>query len=247
MTWVRRISFAVQFLTILPIPVGGVTDADLAAMPAFFPAVGLGLGLVLWGLDRLLVFWDPLLRAAVLVTAYTGVTGGLHLDGLMDTFDAWGSRRPAAEALRVMKDSRLGASGALAGILALLLKVAAWASLAAPHPLLAALVPGISRTAMLLAMAVEPPARPPQDSLGARTARHVKPWWAYCWAVGLLTAAAGLKPGWIAPVGGVAVLATAWGFAHGLSRRFGGMTGDTYGAVNEIAEVIGWVLLAAWR
>jgi len=246
-TWVRRMALAVQFLTILPIPVRDVADADLAAMPGLFPAVGLALGLALWGLDRLLVFWDPLLRAAVLVAAYTAATGGLHLDGLMDTFDALGSRRPAVEALEVMKDSRLGAIGALAGFLALVLKVAAWASLALSHPLLAALVPGISRTVMLWAMAVEPPARPPAASLGARTALHVRPWWAGLWSLGLLAGATGIDPGWAAPVGVLLILALGVGFAHWMSRRFGGMTGDTYGAVNEMTEVVGWVLLAAWQ
>src|SRR5205823_10717707 len=90
-----------------------------------FPVVGLGLGLVLVGVERVTSVLFPLLLAGLLtVTAWKLLTGGLHLDGLADCLDGLGGR-DAEHRLAIMRDSRIGAFGALGLILLLLPGIAA--------------------------------------------------------------------------------------------------------------------------
>ncbi len=243
----RRLALAITFLTIVPCRVPEpVTEADVTASAAYYPLVGAGLGGLLLGLAALMHPWPPLLAAAVLAVAYTVVTGALHLDGLMDTADAMASRRPPSEALAIMKDSRVGALGALAGVLALLIKVAAWATLLHGHlfPWLVA-VPAVARTGMLWAVAREPaaPGRA-APTLAQRYHGAVPPRVVLLWAAGLLAAALAVGGG------GAAVWLTAGGMvlaagaARATTRWLGGMTGDTYGAVSELVEAWGWIVAA---
>ena len=239
--WTRT-KLAIQFLTVVPVRLsaGEVQTGDLAASTRYYPLVGLALGSLLLAMARLMGAFSPLLRAALMVSVYTVVTGALHLDGLMDTVDAIASRKPTPEALGIMKDSRVGAIGALSGMLALLIKAAAF-SAAMPWPLLVA-VPAVSRLGMLGALAAAPPVAREGDTLAARYAgsvsRPVIVIWALILAAGLWVAGAG----WRGPVLVVAGLFVSALASVLLTGRFGGMTGDTYGAVNEVVEVIGWAL-----
>jgi cobalamin 5'-phosphate synthase/cobalamin synthase len=238
-----RMKLAVQFLTVIPVRLapGEAAAGDLAASTRYYPLVGLALGGLLWVMSRFMSGWTPVLRAALMVSVYTVLTGALHLDGLMDTMDAVGSRKPAPEALRIMKDSRVGAIGALSGMLALLIKVGALSAATLSWPLLVA-VPAVSRLAMLGALATTRPASRHGETLADRYAGSVS-WpvvvvWAVVLGVGLWIVGAGWE-GLVLLAAGLLVSAAASTF---FIRRFGGMTGDTYGAVNELAEVIGWVL-----
>jgi adenosylcobinamide-GDP ribazoletransferase len=97
---------------------------ELTASLAYFPAVGLVIGGLLSGFDRLVtMFWQADIRAVLDVIFLIILTRGLHLDGLSDTMDALGSNAPAEKALMIMKDSRIGAFGAMALVMCLLLKV----------------------------------------------------------------------------------------------------------------------------
>ena len=98
---------AIQFLTILPLGARG-TYAPRAMIP-WFPAVGLLLGLLLALFDMLVShLWAPPAAAALDVVLLMVLTGALHLDGLGDTADGLYGHRPAARALEIMKDSRIG-------------------------------------------------------------------------------------------------------------------------------------------
>lgn len=244
----RRLALAITFLTIVPLRVPApVTESDMTASVAYYPLVGAGLGGLLLGLAYLMQAWPSLLAAAVLAAVYTVVTGALHLDGLMDTADALASRRTRQEALAIMKDSRVGALGAVAGVLVLVIKIAAWSSLLHRDlfPWFIA-VPAVARTGMLWAVAHEPAARRgdaptlAQQYQGAVPIRVV-----LLWATGLLAAlllvgdrGGGGSAVWLT-VGGMALAA---GAARAVTRWLGGMTGDTYGAVNELVEVWGWIV-----
>src|SRR5439155_7993505 len=160
---------AVRFLSVLPMP-GRMqplekdeTAPHLAVGSTYFPLVGLLLGLLLSILTLLL---DPLLPqlvvAALLVVALVLLTGGLHLDGLMDSCDGLFGGRTRERRLEIMRDSRVGSFGVLGGICVLLLKFACFASLA-QHALFVALLVVLSsaRWAMVLALRIFPSARPP--------------------------------------------------------------------------------------
>ncbi|MGC8487355.1 MAG: adenosylcobinamide-GDP ribazoletransferase [Clostridia bacterium] len=241
-----RMKLAIQFLTVVPVRLsaGDVQAGDLAASTRYYPFVGLALGGLLWVMARLMSTWTPLLRAALMVSVYTVLTGALHLDGLMDTMDAIGSRKPAREALGIMKDSRVGAIGALSGLMVVLIKVGALSTAAMSWPLMV-IVPAVSRLAMIGALATAPPAAREGDTLAGRYAGSVSRTVVVVWALVLV---AGL---WVAGVGWAGTVLVAAGLLVAalastlLTRRFGGMTGDTYGAVNELAEVVGWVLASA--
>ena len=183
-------------------------------------------------------FGVPALVAAVLaLTAAALVTGGLHEDGFADTADALSGGWTVERRLAIMRDSRIGAHGALALMLAVLLRVAALASLAPREAGLALLAASaVSRGAMLPVLAFCHPARP--DGLGASLA-SVRP--AVIGAGLALAAGLGLAFGGIRAVvaGGLVAAAGILVARH----RLGGFTGDLLGAVAVAAECA--VLLAA--
>src|SRR5678815_1688706 len=135
---------AFAFLTRLPVWRGPLRDEDLGRSVSFFPLVGLVLGLGVTGLAAAVQGHLPPGLIAVLLA---GLTGGLHLDGVADVFDALGGgRRDRARMLEIMRDSRIGAHGAAALILLLLAKVAALAQVAAANDLVALLAfPTVAR------------------------------------------------------------------------------------------------------
>lgn len=120
---------ALQLLTIIPVR-RAPRPEDLHASLAYFPVVGVVIGLLLAGVGWLLRWVLPSsLVAALLVVAMVVVTGGLHLDGLSDTCDGLAGHRTVEERWRVMHDSRAGAFGVIGIALALLVKYVALGSM----------------------------------------------------------------------------------------------------------------------
>jgi len=113
---------AARYLTIVPLPGPARTSPDALGRAApWFPVIGLGIGGILVVTERVTELLFPLLLAGLLtVTAWKLLTGGLHLDGLADCLDGLGGR-DAEHRLAIMRDSRIGAFGALGLILLLLL------------------------------------------------------------------------------------------------------------------------------
>jgi len=208
----------------------------------FAPWVGVVLGLLQAALWALLEGRVPLLTQVALVLALgLLLTGGLHMDGAMDTADGLAAGDRLLEAMR---DSRIGASGAQALVLLLLLKAGALASLGSIVPVVLPWAAFWSRVAPLVAMDRFPSLRP--SGGGALHRRH--------WAglavelrpalllLGLLLVPT-LRQGWPAEGlwGGLpAVLVPLW-----LGRRLGGHSGDTYGACVEWTETLALLLAAA--
>ncbi|MGL4732729.1 MAG: adenosylcobinamide-GDP ribazoletransferase, partial [Fusobacteriaceae bacterium] len=98
------------------LPLGGKDDIDwekLGKSMKFFPLVGIILGLIMYSSVKILSISinSPLLIAALVVMIYVVLTGGIHLDGLSDTFDGIFSYRSKQRMLEIMKDSRVGANG----------------------------------------------------------------------------------------------------------------------------------------
>lgn len=238
----RSLITAIRFLTILPVPGKGLDGPDaLGRAAAWFPVVGLALGVLLAGLDRVLSWmFPPLLSALLVLTVWKLVTGGIHLDGLADCLDGLGVRDPDRR-LAVMRDSRIGAFGALGLILLLLLALAALAELTPELRRTSfTLAPLVGRYAPPLLARIFPPASP-DSGYGAAFMRVVSRPAVASGGVFVAVAAGvvfGLRGELAAAVGLGAALAAGSLF----SRRLRGLTGDGLGAAVEIAEL--GVLLA---
>ncbi len=240
----RKLLAAFGFLTILPTPGSSKCTAEtLCASGAMFPLVGIVIGAAMGALAWLAgIVWPQQVTALIVVAAMWAVSGGLHTDGLSDMADGFLSGRPRERVLEIMKDSQIGAMGAVAIIVAILAKVIC---LGVMDPAVffgaAVLAPIAGRSAMLVGMVILPPANP-GSGLGALflTRRN---WAEAVWACA------------VACVCGYALLGLAGVAAAGVSiaivlvfsikcyRKIGGATGDTMGASCELAEVA--VLLCA--
>lgn len=239
--WWAPMTAAVGFLTIIPMPSRPLPASVLARSAAFFPLVGAALGAMLGGIGWLL---DGVLPrgpvAALLLALGVILTGALHLDGLMDTADGAFGGRTRERRLEIMRDSRVGSFGVLAGALALLLQFACLTELAGEDRLraiVAALV--ASRWAMVIALSAFAPARADGLGAGMRAVAGRGSLIASSIATIVLLAAAG-PPG---PAAMIAAGIVALGGGILLARRLGGLTGDSYGAIAVVAETA--ALLAA--
>ena len=240
----RAFVMAVRFLTRLPVPAVAAGDADVGRALAFFPVVGFIVGVVLAAAAWVLAAWltAPLV-GVVVVALLAALTGGLHLDGVADVFDALGGAYGDRErALAIMRDSRIGAHGAVAVMLVLLAKVLAVAHIVQRHELRWLVVsPAIARWAVLPLMVYFPYAR--ESGLGKtfaeRGSRRELAWATAC-IVAVLVWTRGRGVGAAAGALAVALLCAQW-----MQRRLGGMTGDVYGMAIELAEVTCLVVAGA--
>jgi adenosylcobinamide-GDP ribazoletransferase len=248
---------AIRFLTLIPIPFGLPKDQsdyerNIAQSMRWFPLVGALIGLLgaaaAWAANW---FWPMPVGAVFAVIVMSMATGGLHLDGLADTFDAVLSWRSRERKLEIMKDSRIGTMGALALIAVLLLKITLIAAL--PGALLwiaLALAAAIGRWADLYGVYFFPAAS--EGGLGANYQRHTRRVDFVAATVLLLAVCAvvfALRPEGSLLLRIALSAAAGLGAAHLIFARWthtlGGLTGDTYGAINEIVEVIVLAVMAA--
>jgi cobalamin 5'-phosphate synthase/cobalamin synthase len=228
---------ALSFLT----PFGGHREPSPTALP-WFPVVGALLGFALggvWWVSR--HFWPPGMAAAVVVVADLGLTGLLHLDGLVDSADGLLPHLSPERRLEVMAEPAAGAFGVVTAVGVLLLRLAALASLPDSALLLAGLWCG-SRTLMAVIMTRVPYARAEGGLASAFMGSRVRPV-AIEGVLSAIVLGALWRPihGPIAVAGG---LAAGWAVVWLARRRVGGFTGDVLGAAGVVAETVGLVLAA---
>jgi len=235
---------ALQFLSSLPIRLPGMPEPrELGRSLLFYPLVGLLFGAILWAVNWLLQGTPTLLHAALLLSLWVLLSGGLHLDGLADSADAWlGGFGDRERTLTIMKDPRSGPIAVVTLVLVLLLKFTALLTLIEqPHSLALIIVPLIGRSALLGLFLTTPYVR--AGGLGQALADHLPRS-----AGKQVLAVSALACVLIAGLSGVlAVVLAALGFAwlrQVMLRRLGGTTGDTAGAMLELLEVGGMVGLA---
>lgn len=231
-------ALAWRLLTIIPLPfLPENFNHPAGRAAAYYPLVGLILGGLLAGAGQLFFFWFPsTLAAALLLVLWAALTGLLHLDGFIDSCDGLLPPRDPARRLEIMKDSRIGAFGAVGVVLLLLLKFNALAILPASYRLPALLlIPALARWAMTWAMARYPLARKEGTSVFFSAGLG---WPQVIVASGVTLAAALGLFGWL---GGL-LLGITWLtmtlIAFLAMDRIGGLTGDVYGAICEVTEVV---------
>lgn len=224
-----------SFLTIVPAPTWSPSPRVLARSAAFFPGVGFALGALLGALGLLLDRFLPSGPIAVLLLAAEALgTGGLHLDGLQDTADGVFGGRTREHRLEIMKDSRVGAFGTVAGALALLGAFTCLADLEGQARLLALVVSlTLSRWAMVMALAVFPSAR--STGLGASFRQNSTRWPTVIASISVVVLAICVGPFGLAGLGTAALFVFLGGWF--LTNRLGGLTGDCYGALAVVVEV----------
>ena len=235
----RAFLIAGRFLSRLPLPdPGPVSGPELARAAPLYPAVGLVIGLLIWGAARLLTLPSvPDLAAALVLVVWVWLTGGLHLDGLADTADAWvgglGDRR---RTLEIMKDPTSGPFGVLALVLLLLCKWSAIATLMAEGALAGLVwIPVLARAQLLTLFLTTPYVR--SAGMGADVRAHLPQ--AAAWS-GVVIATA-VSPLFLGIAALPAVLAAGALFLlwrRALIVRLGGFSGDTAGALVELTETV---------
>ncbi|WP_260961260.1 adenosylcobinamide-GDP ribazoletransferase [Pseudomonas citri] len=228
---------ALQFLSSLPVRLPGMPEPEqLGRSLLFYPLVGLLFGGLLWLLNALLTGAPPLLHAALLLTAWVLLSGGLHLDGLADSADAWlGGFGDRERTLRIMKDPRSGPIAVITLVLVLLLKFTALLALIEQgQGLMLILVPVLGRAALLGLFLTTPYVR--AGGLGQALADHLPR--RAGWRVLLVCALAGvLLTGWTGLFALLVASAVFVGLRQMMLRRLGGCTGDTAGALLELLEM----------
>ena len=232
---------ALGFLTGVPVGRGASPQALGRSIP-FFPVVGLLLGFLLAGADRLLGFLPGAVVNGLLLVLLAVATGGLHLDGFIDTCDGLVGMKKPHERWEMMKESRVGGFGVIGAVLLLLVKYAALGAL--PQRLGALiLMPVIGRWVGVLAISAFPYAKP--EGLGRTFKDAVRP--GHFVLASLFTLALSLalfRLEGLALMLGVGVLVLAFGLY--LRGRFAGLTGDNYGALIEAGEAIFLLLVIAF-
>lgn len=233
--------FALQHLTRFHLFKATFDERRFGRSGMFFPLVGLILGglliIVYWFAD---FFLPPAAVAAIAVVGLVIMTGGMHLDGLMDTIDGIYSGRSRLKKLEIMKDSRVGAFGVLGAVCLLLLKFSLFMGLGGVSYFSALIMMTVfGRWSMTYAIARFPYAR--EEGMGKLYKIHTGN---IELAVASLTAfIVALAAG---SIGGIIILVVTALTAHLLCGHWkialGGLTGDTYGALSEILEVFVLVL-----
>ena len=238
---------AFQFLTVLPFGTAEMaTPEALRRSRAYFPLVGACLGAVAALVDLAAQFvLPPTVSAALVLTVLALLTGGLHLDGLMDSCDGLFVWRTPAERLAIMRDSRVGSYGVSGGVLVLLLQFACLGSLT-----------GLLRTGGIIAM----------TTLGRWAMVYATVSFPYARAEGLgaaFTQGAGRRELLIATLLALVIVSvvldwhglmllvvawlTAWLVARATLRKLPGLTGDIYGAINEVVVLTTLLALATFQ
>lgn len=233
----RYFLLALSFLTRIPVPdLGKLEAVDFGRAALFYPLVGLLIGAVLCLPMLLFPNAAAVLLAAIVTVLWAAITGGLHLDGLADSADAWlGGFGDVEKTHRILKDPLVGAAGAIALIGLLLLKFTAlWVVLENGAWWVILLAPMLGRALILLLFLTTPYVR--AGGLASVVTEYLPrtmAWW--------LTLATLVLVALVSLHGLGAVLLGFWLLRRMMEQRLRGCTGDTAGATVESGEML-WLL-----
>ncbi len=244
----RKFQAALIFYTCLPLNPKGILD--FRGIAFYAPLIGILIGSAIASLDFGLELLKPspdfiYLRSLITISLGLLITGGLHLDGAMDTADGLAVTDPNRR-LEVMSDSNTGAFGAIAAIAILLLKVIALAAIKDHRFWILASVWSWARWGQLRAIMAYPYLK--VIGKGKFHQEDLYDW--QVWLVAILLTAGNFAIGWFyqsiyLAVGLTAIaFSLAWLTGAWFNRQLGGQTGDTYGAIVEWTEALSLVAIA---
>ena len=234
------------FMILTRLPVGEIRGAvpSIGASSWTWPVVGAAIGALAALAHALAVSAGvpPLLAACLAVLTSALATGGLHEDGLADLADGFGGGRTRERRLEIMRDSRIGSYGALALGFSLVIRICAIATI--PHPSIPfALIAlgAASRAPLPAALRLMPRAR--SDGLGSSAADVSEQSALLAGIIGLVALISlGLGNGLVTALA-ICLVVTSLGLLA--KARIGGQTGDVLGAMQQTAELSGWICLTA--
>lgn len=247
----RKFQAALIFYTCLPLSPQGALD--FRGIAVYAPLVGILIGSAIACLDLLLGILKPTsefiyLRSLLTILLGLLITGGLHLDGAMDTADGLAVTDPKRR-LEVMADSNTGAFGAMAAIAILILKVVALAAIKDQRFWILASIWAWARWGQLRAIMAYPYLK--AIGKGKFHQEDLHHW--QVWLVAILLTIGNLAIGYIFQSIYLAIGLTLIGFIFAcltgvwFNRQLGGHTGDTYGAIVEWTETLSLVAIAYWQ
>ncbi|MGF1539138.1 MAG: adenosylcobinamide-GDP ribazoletransferase [Pleurocapsa sp.] len=250
--WIKQQIYSfcssVVFYTVIPLP--WQWTGEWQRIARWSPLIGLIIGGLLGLINTIgQSFGIPTLtRSAILVALWVGITGGLHLDGAMDTADGLSVNDPERR-LSVMRDSATGAFGAIAAIIILLLKICAIYDLDAHLWFVLMFAAGWGRWGQVMAIALYPYLR--ETGKGALHKENLRSPQDILWGLLILLLFSSLSWQWlqwwqvILAIGGSSAIALLTGYWF--DKQLQGHTGDTYGAVVEWTEAFILCYLTAFN
>ncbi len=243
---IRHICMALLFLTHLPLPqIKNQTDKDLGYSVLAFPIVGLFIGIMLAAIEMLLKHHSADIIACIVLTFWVLITGGLHIDGLADSADAWiGGHGNFKKTFDIMKDPACGPMGVTAIVLILLIKFAAIKIIIQKSLLpLLILTPILSRTVIIALFLTMTYVR--QDEIGNAMSANLPKipaiiiLFSLIAAILLIFRSFGLEILMICLIAGYLLRKM-------MIRRIGGLSGDVAGAAIELLEALLLMSFALW-
>lgn len=233
----KHFSIALQFLTILPVKIkAGIKDEDFGRSLLYFPAVGLLIGVILSITSHIFSFMPLAAQGAIVLLISVLITGAIHLDGFADTCDGLSVSHSKKKALAIMRDSRAGAMAAIGIVMILLIKLSFIMSVPPYHMGRSLIMMSVfSRWSQVFACYVSDYARKDgkaKNFISYAGKKEVIPGAIFVFILFLaLSGPSGIL------IFALSCILTGL-FIRYIKKRLGGMTGDTIGATNEVAEVI---------
>lgn len=231
---VKAFLLALSLLTRIPVSaLDNIQKKDSGHSALFYPLIGLIIGILLYFPVLLFPNASPLLMAAIVITVWASITGGLHLDGLADSADAWlGGGGGNEKTHRIMKDPLVGAAGVIAIVCVLLLKFSALSAvIQVDSSGLIILVPILGRSMILLLFVTSKYVR--SQGMASDVFEYL-PRTAAKWVIGVCLLVGALFSIW----GMLCALMGFWLLRRLMLKRLGGFTGDTVGATVETTEML---------
>jgi len=228
---------ALQFLTVLPIELKTIPTAQQNGRAIlFYPLVGLIVGGILFFVVCLFAKLPVLLLAAITLTLWIWLTGGLHLDGLADTADAWvGGFGDKLRTLQIMKDPSCGPIGVLSLVVICLLKFALiYVLIEQQQTLFLILVPTLGRVVPSIFFLTTTYVR--EKGLGHSLTDYLPK--TASWIIVGLVLLLPLYWKWQGLIAAIGFLMSLVYLRHLFIKRIGGITGDTVGAAIELSETV---------
>lgn len=236
-------SFLIAFAMFskIPVPRADWDKENMKYMMCFFPGIGAVIGLLIFGYGKLCALADfgSVMRAAGFVLIPVIITGGIHLDGFLDTVDALSSYQPKERKLEILKDSHAGAFAIIMGCAYFILALGAWSEM--PDAALPVMGVGyvVSRSLSGFALTVFPCANKKgslsmfADAAQKKVLRIVLVLWLVCCAV------LAFRLNWRLALILAGTAAVCYGYYYRTAlREFGGTTGDIAGFFVQVCELV---------